>query len=373
MSYASISGRARTNPSNPQAHARCDRCGFIYNHVDLKWQFDWRGATMQNTRVLVCTTCYDSPQEQGRAITVPADPIPIINPRVESYVDAETDFFRTLGQTTDPTTGIPIPGSTTIVAQSGLQITPDVIGRRVSLSSDSVMPLQNGVIYDRLLPIISVVALGTDTIQVSCSSAHGLSTGGQVAVSGLSNPAANGFYSVTVLSATVFTYQVYAMNVQGGVINTSTSRVVTCLIGVPYNYPQIPVVSQITAPSFLSTTAASYPSAPTVSVPPSISGAPIVYGTLTASVGTWTGSPFAYSYQWFYADTGVAITGATSSTYTIPLADLGHTILVKVTALNAGGSTTASSAATGTVVIPVTPSYKFNAAVNSQYAPFSFM
>ena len=34
-------------------------------------------------------------------------------------------------------------------------------------------------------------------------------------------------------------------------------------------------------------------------VAPSISGAPFVYNTLTASVGTWTGSPFAYSYQWF--------------------------------------------------------------------------
>jgi hypothetical protein len=373
MSYASIAGRARTNPANPQAHARCDRCGFIYNHIDLKWQMDWRGATMQNKRILVCDTCLDDPQQQGRAIVVPADPVPILNPRVESYVDAETDFFRTLGSTTDHTTGIPIPGSTTIVTQSGLQITPDVIGRRVSLSSDSVMPLQGAVTYDRLLPIISVVALGTDTIQVSCSSAHGLSTGGQVAVSGLSNPAANGFYSVTVLSATAFTYQVYAMRVQGGVISTATTRVVTCLIGVPYDYPQIPVVSQLTAPSFLSTSAAAYPNAPTATVPPSISGTAFVYNTLTASIGTWTGSPFAYSYQWFYADTGAAISGATSLTYVLTMADLGHTILVKVTALNAGGSTTASSAATSIVVILGGPSYKFNASANSQYAPFSFM
>ncbi len=42
MCYASRSGRASTNASNPQAHAICDRCGFRYNHVNLKWQYDWR-------------------------------------------------------------------------------------------------------------------------------------------------------------------------------------------------------------------------------------------------------------------------------------------------------------------------------------------
>ena len=85
MGYASRAGRARTSATNPQAHAICDRCGFRYNHVDLRWQFDWRGATMQNTRMLVCDTCYDQPQAQLRAIIVPADPVPIQNPRVLKY------------------------------------------------------------------------------------------------------------------------------------------------------------------------------------------------------------------------------------------------------------------------------------------------
>ena len=40
MGYASQAGRARTDASNPQAHAICDRCGFRYNHVDLRWQFE---------------------------------------------------------------------------------------------------------------------------------------------------------------------------------------------------------------------------------------------------------------------------------------------------------------------------------------------
>lgn len=118
MGYASRSGRARTSPSGPQAHAICDRCGFRYNHVDLQWQFDWRGATLQNTRILVCDRCNDDQQQQLRAIVIPADPVPIMNPRVQDFVAASTTKRATSGQnTTDPTTGIPIPGDVVRITQ----------------------------------------------------------------------------------------------------------------------------------------------------------------------------------------------------------------------------------------------------------------
>lgn len=93
MAYASQSGRARTSASNPQAHAICDRCGFRYNWVDLRWQYDWRGAAMQNIRILVCKQCYDKPQEQLRAIVVPADPTPIVNARVQDFASTETNYI----------------------------------------------------------------------------------------------------------------------------------------------------------------------------------------------------------------------------------------------------------------------------------------
>ncbi|NBS24640.1 MAG: hypothetical protein EBS78_11870, partial [Altererythrobacter sp.] len=92
MSYASQSGRAKTSATNPQAHAICDRCGFRYNHAELKWQYDWRGAMIQNIKILVCDTCYDTPQEQLRSIVVPADPTPIINARVQDFETAETNY-----------------------------------------------------------------------------------------------------------------------------------------------------------------------------------------------------------------------------------------------------------------------------------------
>lgn len=118
MAYASQAGRARTSSRNPQAHAICDRCGFRYNHVSLRWQYDWRGASLQNVRILVCNPCYDEPQSQLRAIVIPADPVPIVNPRIQDFVTAETNYRVTQGETTDPTTGIPVPGGDTRITQN---------------------------------------------------------------------------------------------------------------------------------------------------------------------------------------------------------------------------------------------------------------
>ena len=90
MGYASKSGRARTSSTRPQAFAVCDRCGIWYNHVDLKWQYDWRGTSLQNLRFLVCRRCLDKPQQQLRAIILPADPVPINNPRIEPFAEDES-------------------------------------------------------------------------------------------------------------------------------------------------------------------------------------------------------------------------------------------------------------------------------------------
>lgn len=119
MGYASKLGRARISSRNPEAAGQCDRCGLIYNHNRLQWQFDWRGASLMNTRVLVCDTCLDTPQQQLRAIVVPADPTPIMNPRTTDYIAAETNYRTTSGQnTTDFFTGIPIPGTDTRITQN---------------------------------------------------------------------------------------------------------------------------------------------------------------------------------------------------------------------------------------------------------------
>ena len=112
-------GRARVSTRSPQAFGICDRCGFLLNHASLQWQYDWRGASIQNTRMLVCSTCLDKPQQQLRALVVPADPVPIQNPRTQNYVAASTDYRTTQGNSVDPVTGLPIPGGNTRTTQAG--------------------------------------------------------------------------------------------------------------------------------------------------------------------------------------------------------------------------------------------------------------
>ena len=88
---------------------------------------------------------------------------------------------------------------------------------------------------------------------------------------------------------------------------------------------------------------------------PGISGAALVGQTLTATTGTWSGSPTSYHFAWSRCDaTGaacLAIGGATARIYTVTVGDEGHTLRVTVTAKNASGSTPATSPAT-TVIPP---------------------
>lgn len=88
------------------------------------------------------------------------------------------------------------------------------------------------------------------------------------------------------------------------------------------------------------------PVAPVFSSSPSISGVPGVDVTVNVTPGTASSEP-TYTYQW-KAD-GVAIPGATSSSYTITEDELGTDITVTQTATNSAGSVSATSAAIGPV------------------------
>ena len=89
------------------------------------------------------------------------------------------------------------------------------------------------------------------------------------------------------------------------------------------------------------------------SVVPAIGGTLVAGDILSATKGTWSGSPTSFAYQWQDCDTTgkncANTSGATAATYTLQSSDVGHTMTVVVTATNAGGSTSATSAATGVV------------------------
>ena len=93
---------------------------------------------------------------------------------------------------------------------------------------------------------------------------------------------------------------------------------------------------------------ATFSAGPVNTVPPVISGHPYNGQTLTATDGTWTGSPTEWKYEWEDCEAGggapcvviatQAMSTKTTGEYTLTSADIGHTIRVLVTAHNSSGS-----------------------------------
>ena len=99
------------------------------------------------------------------------------------------------------------------------------------------------------------------------------------------------------------------------------------------------------------------------SAPPVSTGPPVVSGTaqqgqtLTTTNGSWSGTtPMTFGYQWLRCDSSgancTAISGATSSSYTLQAADVTFTLRSRVTATNSVGSAAAVSAATTVTTAP---------------------
>lgn len=95
----------------------------------------------------------------------------------------------------------------------------------------------------------------------------------------------------------------------------------------------------------------------------------IVTGTvLTTTNGTWSATPDSYTYQWNRA--GSAISGATSSTYTVVSADAGLALTAVVTAVKA---TYTSASATSNAVTPATTAGTIAANdANIAYSPYTW-
>ena len=96
--------------------------------------------------------------------------------------------------------------------------------------------------------------------------------------------------------------------------------------------------------------------APVNTAPPTITGTAAVGDTLTVHNGTWRNSPTSFEYRWLRCNASggscVGIPAATEKTYKVVGADVGHRLRVRVTAINADGSTNAQSAPTAVVQQP---------------------
>src|SRR5207248_98801 len=109
---------------------------------------------------------------------------------------------------------------------------------------------------------------------------------------------------------------------------------------------------------------------------PTVSGTTSVGSVLKATTGTWSNSPSSYAYSWRRCDSGgancSAISGATTSSYTLTSSDLNFTERVVVTATNTAGSGSATIAHTPTWARPSTcnTSDKCVPANNADYGNF---
>lgn len=253
MAYASRLGRARVNARSPQAAAICQRCGFVYNRVDIRYQYDWTGTSLQNLRVLVCDRCYDEPQEQARSIVIPADPVPVVNPSPEFYTLDETSYPTLTPGATNYPTGLPVPNATRMTTVSGDDMITQPVGRPKGYTQNAQMPIpyggsfnsdfnndfDTGNFYAQILPVVAIISAGTCAVTVTTAYPNSLVTGSQASVEGVLNRNAAGSYSVTVTSFTQFTYQTDTAIPAGSLLLPHT-LVKTMNIGVPRTMSQLP-------------------------------------------------------------------------------------------------------------------------------------
>jgi len=159
--------------------------------------------------------------------------------------------------------------------------------------------------------------------QYGTSESYGKTTAEESAGSGTSNVKES--KAITGLTAgTKYDFRIVATNTNKETTD-GANKVFTTLPNAPENIT-LPVAS---------------PEAPDQAVPES------------STTGTWTNSPTGYEYKWERCNaTGgecATISGATSSKYTPVEADVGHTLVVTVTAKNSGGSTSVRAKATNPV------------------------
>ncbi len=200
--------------------------------------------------------------------------------------------------------------------------------------------------------------------------------GSLLTVGTISSPTAGAWDSVALDPASVVegdTYWISVLGVGGTIVFrddnagwcSSVTSAQSDLSSLPQawssgtSWPTCAISAYVTG----SSSSTSVVSAPTNTAAPTISGTPQQGDTLTTSEGSWANSPTGFAYQWQDCDASgancVDIADATSQSYEAASSDVGSTLEVVVSATNAGGSTSISTAAVG----PVTPPAPQNTAL----------
>lgn len=169
-------GRASVSTTNPRAFGICDRCGFLYNHKELQWQFDYRGAALMNLRILVCDNCLDVPQNQLRNIIIPADPTPIMNARVQDYATAENNSRLTSDQVLVPISATGDGVTATLTLKVPLTMAPITVGSTIVVSG------MEPAGYNGTFIVSASSNSGAYTVSYPCRTAGPMALAGTVAI-----------------------------------------------------------------------------------------------------------------------------------------------------------------------------------------------
>ena len=259
--------------------------------------------------------------------------------------------------------GVKVDGSTIAVSGSGVISVPALGAPVIIAASPPISPIVGSLWFDNVgaalylyyddgtsrqwIPVVNQVSAG--------GSAPALAPGNTVlpAISGTTTVGStltttNGTWTG---SPTSYTYQWLrnSVAISGAIASTyvltgaDTSMAISCQVTATNSTGSTPANSNVLSIPAI---------APVNTALPTISGVGAVGNNLSCSTGAWNNTPTGFTYQWKRG--GANISGATSSAYTLVVADATTSITCAVTASNAAGNATAtSSPLTIAAVVPI--------------------
>lgn len=93
---------------DPRGIARCDYSGLMVRHADLVKQMQYRGTGLVWTGLMVSPKFSDLPNAQDLIPLIRLDPVPLINPRPDSQIDAQPTIESSTGSIT---IDVSVPGN----------------------------------------------------------------------------------------------------------------------------------------------------------------------------------------------------------------------------------------------------------------------
>jgi Carboxypeptidase regulatory-like domain len=192
---------------------------------------------------------------------------------------------------------------------------------------------------------LAIVGVGSGASEYSQLASIGLIALGGATLSVTPPPAPEGSCSPALPAGQVYTLISTTGTLSGAFANVSEGGEITLAQAPPCAQQHLRVsYHESGATKTVTGTVVAATTPPANIGAPEVTGTPVVGETLSCSTGSWGGTPVpTLSYKWLRD--GVAIAGATISTYKLQAADEGHNVSCEVTAKNTAGekSTTSSN------------------------------